>query len=241
MGIPEILSENFSETEFKKHNDYIFELTKNTKEIFLGNKKGLLAILISGPSGSGKDSVVNLLPDNFQRVKTCTTRAQRPEEIENDPYIRLSIKEFEESLKKQEFLETNLYDGNYYGSRISEIKKIVSHGKIPILRIDPTGSKNVLRIVKENPNILDGISVLYFFITPPSKDILKKRIFKRDVEIITDEEKKEEAILKANKRFEGTVLKDLQLSKYAHFVAINYEGKLKEVTENIINEIEVYL
>ncbi|MBU0998181.1 hypothetical protein KJ570_01455 [Patescibacteria group bacterium] len=236
-----ILNKRFSESELQKNNDYIFEIRKNTKNLSKRYKRGNLAILISGPSGSGKDSIVNLLPDNFRRVKTCTTRAIRSEEIGNDPYIRLTLRQFEKGIANQEFLETNLYDGNYYGSKISEINKIKLLGKIPILRIDPTGAKNAMKISRETPHILNGLEILYFYIVPPSEDILKKRIFKRDVEIVLDKNKRKEAETKANKRFKGTVLKDLKLSKHAHFIAINYEGKLKEVTENIVETFNSYL
>jgi len=193
MALPQILKERFSEKDFNKHNDYIFELIKNTKSFTKNNTLKNLAILISGPSGSGKDSIVNLLPERFKRIKTCTSRGIRPSEIGNDPYIRLTPKEFEEGIKNGEFLETNIYDGNYYGSKISEIKKIISEEKIPILRIDPTGSKNVLQILKDKPKMLENFGILYFYIVPPSKEILIDRIFKRDVEEITDEEKKKEA------------------------------------------------
>ncbi|MBU2036573.1 hypothetical protein KKC36_03965, partial [Patescibacteria group bacterium] len=107
--------------------------------------------------------------------------------------------------------------------------------------IDPTGAKNAMKISRETPHILNGLEILYFYIVPPSEDILKKRIFKRDVEIVLDKNKRKEAETKANKRFKGTVLKDLKLSKHAHFIAINYEGKLKEVTENIVETFNSYL
>lgn len=240
-NLPEILKERFSAREIQKNNDYIYELSENTINLPKKFEKGNLAILISGPSGSGKDSIVNLLPDNFLRIRTCTTRPIRPEEIKKDPYIRLTVKEFEKGINNQEFLETNLYDGNYYGSPLSEINNVKASGKIPVLRIDPSGSKNAINILKEKPQILDGLGLIYFYITPPSEEILKKRIFKRDVKSLSDKDKRKEAEVKAIKRFEGTVLKDLELSKYAHFIAINFEGKLEEVTENIVKTFNSYL
>jgi guanylate kinase len=241
MDLPEILKERFSEKDFNRYSDYIFEIVSNTKSFPKNNLYGSLAILISGPSGSGKDSIVNLLPESFKRIKTCTSRRIRPGEVGNDPYIRLTPDEFKEGIKKGEFLETNFYDGNYYGSKISEIKKIFSEGKIPILRIDPTGAKNVLKIINKKPQTLSGINVLYFYITPSSKSILKKRIFRRDVDIVRDEKEKKEAAQKAMIRIENTLKKDLNLLKYAHFVAINYEGKLNEVANEIVKTFESHL
>lgn len=241
-SFPAILSNRLSNNQLQKNSDYIYEILENTKNLPQKFEKNKLAILISGlTSGSGKDSIVNSFPKNFQRIKTCTTRPQRPEEVKNDPYIRLTLKGFEESIKKGEFLETNFYNGNYYGSKISEIRKIASQGKIPVLRIDPIGSKNVLQILKENPSILDRLKVLYFFIIVPSKEVLKNRIFKRDVEIVSNKKKKEEAEAKALIRVESTFESDLSLLKYAHFVAVNYDGKLKEVTENIVKTFNSYL
>ena len=238
---PPILSNRFSDNQLQKNSDYIYEILENTKNLPQTFDKNKLAILISGPSGSGKDSIVDLLPDSFLRIKTCTTRQIRPEEIGKDPYIRLSVKEFEEGTNNHEFLETDLFDGNYYGSKLSEINKVILQGKIPILRINPTGAKNAMNISKETPEVLKGLNILYFYIVPPSEEILKKRIFKRDVESVLDLDKRKEAEIKAIKRFEGTVLKDLELSKHAHFIAINFEGKLKEVTENILKTFNNFL
>jgi guanylate kinase len=240
-NLPAILKERFNGNQIQKINDYIYGISENTKNLPQKFDKSKLVILISGPSGSGKDSIVDLLPSSFLRIRTCTTRQIRPEEIGKDPYLRLTLKEFEEGITNQEFLETNLYDGNYYGSKISEINKVISLGKIPILRIDPTGAKNAVTITKQTPNVLNGLAILYFYITPPSEEILKQRIFKRDVENVLDLKKRKEAEEKAINRFEGTVLKDLELSKHAHFIAINFEGKLKEVTENILKTFNSYL
>ena len=238
---PVILNKRFQESVLRKNNNYIFEVCKNTKKLSGKFERKNTAILISGPSGSGKDSIIDLLPKIFSRVRTCTTRAIRPEEVGNDPYIRLTLEDFKKGINNNEFLETNLYDGNYYGSKISEINKVKLQNRIPILRIDPTGAKNAMRIQREKPQILDGLKILYFFIVPPSEEILKERIYKRDVEIFLDKDKREEAKKKAIKRFEGTVLKDLKLSKYAHFIVINYDGKLEEVTKNIITVFNGFL
>lgn len=238
---PAILSKRFSDEKLQRNSDYIYEILENTKNLPQKFEKNKLAILISGPSGSGKDSIIDLLPDSFSRIKTCTTRQIRPEEIGKDPYLRLTSNEFEEGIANHEFLETDLYDGNYYGSKISEINKVILQGKIPILRINPTGAKNAMNISKETPEVLKGLNILYFYIVPPSENILKKRIFKRDVDSVLDLDKRKEAQLKAIKRFEGTVLKDLELSKHAHFIAINFEGKLKEVTENILKTFNNFL
>lgn len=240
-NLPAILQERFSSNEIQKNNDYIYEISKNTKDLPQKFENEKLAILISGPSGSGKDSIINLLPDNFLRIRTCTTRTIRPEEIGNDPYIRLTTKEFEEGISNKEFLETDIYDGNYYGSKISEINKVGLQGKIPVLRINPTGAKNAINISKEKTNVLEGLQILYFYIIPPSEETLKERIFKRDVRNVLDINERKIAEVKALKRFEGTVLKDLELLKYAHFIAINYEGKLEEVTENIVKTFNSYL
>jgi len=240
MFLPEILESNFSDSQLTKRNNYIYEFCKNTLDL-KKRETDIFILLISGPSGSGKDSIVNLLPKEFQRIKTCTTRRRRPSEYKNDPYIRLTINEFKKGIKKDEFLETNFYDGNYYGSKISEIKKIADKKVIPVLRIDPTGAKNVLTRMKENSNVLDKIRVLYFYITPPSKQLLRRRIFKRDVDFIKDEKKKEKATKKALDRIENTLEKDLSLMKYSHFVVINYENRLREVTKNIILTFKNYL
>lgn len=238
---PPILQSRFEKSELKKRNRYIFENVKNIKSLPKGIKKENAVILISGTSGSGKDSIIDLLPKNFKRIKTCTTRSIRPGEVKNDPYIRLSINEFQKGIQNKEFLETNLYDDNYYGSKISEIKKVSLSGNFPVLRIDPTGAKNAINILKRNSNILEGIKIIYFFVIPPSEEIIKQRIYKRDVETVSDLRKKKIAQKNADKRFKGTVLKDLDLSKHAHFFAINYDGELNEVVKNIVKIFSEYI
>ena len=98
-----------------------------------------------------------------------------------------------------------------------------------------------MEIAKNSSFDLENIQILYFFITPPDKETLKKRVFRRDVEKIKDVSKKEEAKLKAIQRIEGTIEKDLGLMKYAHFIVINHEGKLEEVTKKLVETFNSYL
>lgn len=241
VNFPDILKNRFFKDNLKKVNTYLFEVLENTSKLDEETKNKNLVLLISGPSGSGKDSIIDLLPEKFTRARTCTSRPVRKGELKNDPYIRLSVQEFKKGIKDGQFLETNIYDGNYYGSKVSEIRKVFSLDKVPILRLDASGAKNVLEMLKENPKNLENIGFLYFFIVPPSKKILKERIYKRDVEIVSSLEEKKKAKEKADERFTGTVLKDLDLSKYAHFIVINHDGKLKEVTESVVEVFSKYV
>ncbi|MFH1970809.1 MAG: hypothetical protein ABIJ05_00275 [Patescibacteria group bacterium] len=239
-SFPDILKNKFSESQLKQDGTYLFEVLENTERLQENIQNRSLVLLISGPSGSGKDSIIDLLPENFARAKTCTSRPIRKAEVKNDPYIRLSVEEFKKGIEDGSFLETNIYDDNYYGSKISEIKKVLSLGKTPILRLDASGAKNVLEILKKNLKSLKDIGIIYFFIVPPSKKILKERIVRRDVKTTKGILKKMELWTKANKRFKGTVEKDLNLIKHAHFILINHNGKLEEATDTLVKKFESF-
>lgn len=76
-----------------------------------------LNIVISGPSGAGKGTLINeiLKNQNFLKAVSCTTRDMRIGEVNKSDYDFISLKEFKDKLKKNDFFEAVEYDGNYYG------------------------------------------------------------------------------------------------------------------------------
>lgn len=135
------------------------------------NKKNNLFI-ISGPSGSGQDSIIKglkkIIP--IKQVITTTTRPMRQGESQKNPYYFISKEKFKKDIKKNKFFEyAKEYNDNYYGVTHEEIKKVLKSNKIGIWKIE---YKGVIAAKKLLPGI---IAVL---ITAPL-DILEKRIRSR--------------------------------------------------------------
>ncbi|MCX7928870.1 MAG: hypothetical protein N2558_04280 [Patescibacteria group bacterium] len=227
-AIPQSLRSHLSDSEVEKVGKYHLRILAN--EISLHkNKKTVL--IISGPSGSGKDSFINQLPDNFVRVKTVTTRTPRPEEIKNDPYIRLTKEEFFEAVKEGEILEYIEHAGYYMGTKISAFDEIFSHNKIPVLRVDTTGAKLYLELSKTHPK-LKRINFIYLCLVAPSKSELKKRIIKREGQ--TGKLNLPDHVIKKLEILDH----EISYAKYAHYIVVNKAGKLKEVVNETLEIIK---
>jgi guanylate kinase len=235
--LPEIL-ESLSIKDFlKKHNEFLYENIENTKvfkdKIITVNK----VLLISGMSGAGKDAVIDKLPDVFQRIKTCTTRKVRSEEMANDPYIRLTEEEFDLQVNQGLFIENELYPGGRYGTRIQELTEIIAKKCIPVWRIDPKGASHVAAMWKEDHPNIKNITPYIFYLVPDKKEHLKTRILKRDVEIQTDLQKKEEALSKAMDRI-NHFDKDFSYIKDVHYILVNPEDRLEETVEKLLEKLK---
>ncbi len=156
----------------------------------LGNQKRGLLFVISAPAGTGKSTLVDMLlaefPDAIAESVSCTTRKPRPGEISERHYEFLSIEKFEEKIAAEDFLEYAKVFGNYYGTRREEVERILASGKHAVLVIDTHGALRV-------KHLRDAILI---FISPPSFEELRNRLFKRRTE---DEEKIQERLLWAKK------------------------------------------
>lgn len=139
------------------------------------NKKGSL-IVISGPSGAGKDTVVNKLKeinDNIWVSISCTSRLPRGKEVDGKDYFFLTKEEFEEKIQNNQFLEYAIYNNNYYGTPIYKIKEKLDNGIDVILVIEVQGALYVKQHIKD---------AIFIFIMPPSMDELKNRLIKRNTD-----------------------------------------------------------
>ena len=137
--------------------------------------KGAL-IIISGPSGSGKDTVLKELFKKMPEVEfsiSSVTRNMREGEVEGEKYNFISREKFELMIKENQLLEYNLYCDNYYGTPKAPVEKCISLGGEIILEIDVNGAANVRK------NCLDNYSI---FIAPPSFEMLKNRLTGRGTE-----------------------------------------------------------
>lgn len=130
-------------------------------------------IVISGPSGAGKGSVIQKLREinnNIWLSISMTSRAIRSNDIPNETYFFVSRNEFEERIKDDIFLEYSMYNGNYYGTPKDKISDKLNEGIDVILEIEIQGALKVKELIPE---------AVCIFILPPSMNELKKRLIGR--------------------------------------------------------------
>lgn len=138
-------------------------------------KKGIL-VVISGPSGVGKGTVLKLLRErnaNITYSVSVTTRAKRPGEEEGKDYYFKDFDQFKDMMHDNEFLETAEVYGDYYGTPKKQVLNMLNSGKDVILEIDTVGAMNVKKQYPE---------ALLIFILPPSIDELYNRLVGRGTE-----------------------------------------------------------
>ncbi len=137
------------------------------------NDKGLL-LVISGPSGVGKGTVVKeLLDDTTVLSVSATTRKPRTGEQDGVNYFFYDKEKFESMIENDELMEWASYCDNYYGTPKSFVEEQINRGKNVILEIEVQGA---MHIKEQHP---EGV---YIFILPPSLEELKNRIIGRGTE-----------------------------------------------------------
>ena len=141
--------------------------------------KGGKLIIFSAPSGSGKTTIVRHLLEkkelNLAFSVSATSRPKRGKEKHGEHYYFLSLSQFKNHIKNDDFLEwEEVYRDNFYGTLKTEVERLWAEGKNVIFDIDVVGG---LRIKKKFPK-----QTLAVFVKPPSIDELKIRLKKRSTE-----------------------------------------------------------
>ena len=170
-------------------------------------KQGQL-IVVSGPSGAGKDTVINEVmkkQENAWISISATSREKRPGEKEGINYYYLTKEEFEQKIEENYFLEYAEYAGNYYGTPKETIVEKLEKGIDVILVIEIQGAMKIKELIPE---------ALFIFIMPPSENELMKRLKGRKTE-----DKK-----KIIERFNIAYKEINEVTKY-NYVVINDEVK----------------
>jgi guanylate kinase len=141
---------------------------------------GPLLIVLSGPSGAGKDAVLNRMkaagyPARF--ITTATTRPQRANEEDNVDYKFVSEKDFQKMMENNELLEyANVY-GNWYGVPKAPIKKALEAGMDAIVKVDVQGAATLKALLPE---------AVFIFLTCPTTEELESRLRERHTESEVD-------------------------------------------------------
>jgi guanylate kinase len=182
-------------------------------------KKGKL-IVFSAPSGSGKTTIVrHLLKQedlNLEFSISAATREARGEEVNGKDYYFMSLDQFKQHIKNEDFVEwEEVYRDNFYGTLKSEVERIWAKGKNVIFDIDVAGG---LRIKSKFPE-----ETLAVFVKPPSVDELKRRLKERSTE---SDEKINMRIAKAHVELATAPQFDVVIKNYDLEVALEEANQL---------------
>lgn len=183
----------------------------------LKSKKGIF-IVISGPSGVGKGTIVKKLLERFNAWYSIsmTTRPKRENEIDKVNYFFVTKEQFEENIKEDGFIEYATYNNNYYGTPRKEIDNKLNNNIDVIAEIEVKGARKVKELYKD--------SVL-IYILPPSFEELETRLRNRNTE--------DDATIEKRLNIAKEELKQIDIYDY---VVVN--NTVEETTNKVINIIE---
>ena len=180
-----------------------------------------LVVVISGPSGVGKDVIIDQMIASkrlgFHFVVTTTTRSPREGEQEGINHNFVSVEHFKHLIESNKLLEwAQVYD-NYYGVPKTQVRDALAAGNHVVIRVDVQGAKRLREIIPES---------LLIFILPPSLDVLRVHLEKRGVD--TENE--------MNKRLIAATQEITQADLF-DFAVINKENQLNEAVNRVIEII----
>lgn len=195
--------------------------TPFSSQPFLPNPSPLI-IVISGPSGVGKDAVIKRLRQvrqNLHFVVTATSRDMRPGEIDGKDYFFVSKDEFLRMVERNELLEYALVYGDYKGIPKQQIRDYMAQGCDIVLRVDIQGAETLRRIL--------GNSAVFVFLVAESESALVQRLIGRKTET------KETLLVRI-----ATAREEVKHVKRFDYVVVNAEGELEnsvKLVESIID------
>mgnify|MGYP004566025443 FL=1 len=181
-------------------------------------RKGLL-ILISGPSGTGKGTVCDLLRQKHPEISysiSATTRQPRPGEQDGVNYYFYTKEKFRDMIDQGQLLEWAEVYGNFYGTPKQKVLDRLEAGEDILLEIDTQGALNVMKVMPEG---------LFIFLLPPSLEELAARLKGRGTET-------EESL---HRRL-GAAVDEIKLATKYRYVVVN--DKVEDAQETIANIIE---
>ncbi|MCX7923219.1 MAG: guanylate kinase [Clostridia bacterium] len=197
-------------------------------------REGLL-VVASGPSGTGKGTLLQLLREVNDKLRfsvSATTRKPREGEVEGKNYFFKEVDEFKGMVENDELIEWTQYCGNYYGTPRRYVEECIGSGYDVMLEIEVEGAINIKKKYPESVSI---------FILPPSFDELRKRIEGRGTEAKEVIEKrlcraKEE--MKLVEMYDYIIINDKLDEAVAHINSILISEKLRYArNKNILEDI----
>jgi len=192
----------------------------NSDDIYQRPRYPLL-IVISGPSGVGKDAAAKELMnsrDTFSFVVTATSRPPRPGEVHERDYIFLSPVEFERLIAENEFLEHAIVYGEYKGVLRRQIRDAIDSNQDVIMRVDVQGAATLRRLV---PN------AIFIFLTAESEEVLVNRLKRRKADSA-----------KALELRIASAQREMRRVKEFDYCVVNAEDCLNETVQVILTIID---
>lgn len=181
-----------------------------------------IVVVISGPSGVGKDVMIDRMIESdrigFHFTVTATTRDPRPGEKDGINHHFVTVDDFVNLIANDDLLEWAQVYGNYYGVPKKQVRDALTAGNHVILRVDVQGAKRLSEIIPE---------ALLIFIIPPSLDVLKSHLEERGVDLEVDITKR---LVAANEEISQARLFD--------FTVTNVEGRLDDTVNQVVEIIE---
>ncbi len=185
------------------------------------NQPHPILVVLSGPSGVGKDTTLALMKQRdlpFHFVVTTTTRPRRPAEVEGVDYHFVSVGEFAELIDANDLLEYAVVYGDYKGIPKSHVRKALASGKDVILRIDVQGAATIRRLIPEAVTI---------FLVAESEEEQMRRLLERKTE--TPDRLKMRI---------ATARKEMQHLQDFHYVVVNRDDRQEETVDKVISIIQ---
>lgn len=184
----------------------------------MANKEGML-VLFSGPSGVGKDTVLEVVlakDTSLQKSISLTTRGIRENEVDGKDYYFISVEDFEKMIENGEVLEFARYGQNLYGTPKAPVDKWLDEGKTVILKIEVQGAQNIKKMYPDSVGI---------FVLPPSMDELENRLRSRGTENEDDIQKRLEI-----------ARNEIDMSKDYDYLVVNDD--LDRASDNVLQIIK---
>ena len=175
-----------------------------------------LLIVISGPSGAGKDTVVQRIKERglpFHFVVTATTRPQRPNEVHGRDYWFVSKEEFARMIEHNELIEYALVYGDYKGIPKAQVREALASGQDVVMRLDVQGAETVRKLAP---------AALLIFITTESEEELVRRLRQRETET------SDSLAIRI-----ATARKELKRVEAFDYVLVNHDFQLDETVDTI--------
>ena len=179
-------------------------------------KTGPLLIVISGPSGVGKDAVITRMKQRrypFRYVVTATSRPKRPTETDGVHYHFLTEDGFKKLIADKGLIEWAQVYGNYYGVPRSEVEKALKAGKDTVVKVDVQGAATIKELAPE---------AVFIFLMPSSVEELKRRLRSRNSESSADMERRL-----------ARVEEEVTTLPMFDYVVVNHQDRLDEAIERI--------